>query len=136
VAIITVLNKEITIKSVRDEDFISLTDIARYKDADAADDLVRNWLRNRNTLEFLGLSERLNNPGSNPVEFDGIKSQASLERKRPEYTQVTPVAYAHGSPKLGQTILPVSGNWSNLSLVGHTPAANWIYSGRLRSRLA
>jgi hypothetical protein len=51
------------------EDYLSLTDIARYKNDDRTDDLVRNWLRNRNTIEFLGVWERLNNPGFNPVEF-------------------------------------------------------------------
>jgi hypothetical protein len=77
-ATITVLSREITIKTFNDEDFISLTDIARYKDADQTDDLIRNWLRNRNTLEFIGIWERLNNPGFNPVEFDGIKMQSGL----------------------------------------------------------
>jgi hypothetical protein len=42
------------------------------------DDLIRNWLRNRNTVEFLGIWERLNNPGFNPIEFDGIGMQAGL----------------------------------------------------------
>ena len=42
------------------------------------DDLIRNWLRNRNTLEFLGIWEQLNNQDFNPVEFDGIKNQAGL----------------------------------------------------------
>ena len=60
------------------EDLISLTDIARNKNPDRSDDLVRNWLRNRNTLEFLGIWEELNNPGFNSVEFDGIKMQAGL----------------------------------------------------------
>jgi len=68
----------ITVLSQREEDFISLTDIARVKNADRSDDLVRNWLRNRNTVEFLGLWEQLNNPGFNPVEFDGIRMQAGL----------------------------------------------------------
>ncbi|MHB9150080.1 MAG: KilA-N domain-containing protein [Thermoleophilia bacterium] len=68
----------ITVLSQREEDFISLTDIARFKNADRSDDLVRNWLRNRNTVEFLGLWEQLNNPGFNPVEFDGIRMQAGL----------------------------------------------------------
>ncbi len=62
----------------RQDDFICLTDIARYKNADATDDLIRNWLRNRNTVEFLGVWERLNNPNFNPVESDGIKMQAGL----------------------------------------------------------
>lgn len=68
----------ITVHQRDGEDYISLTDIARYKNADRTDDLVRNWLRNRNTLEFLGLWEQLNNDGFNPVEFDGIKTQAGL----------------------------------------------------------
>lgn len=64
--------------SVKNDDYICITDIARYKNADRTDDLVRNWLRNRNTVEFLGIWERLNNPGFNPVEFDGIRMQAHM----------------------------------------------------------
>ena len=60
------------------DSFISLTDIARTRNADRSDDLVRNWLRNRNTVEFLGIWERLNNTDFNSVEFDGIKMQAGL----------------------------------------------------------
>ena len=54
------------------EDYISLTDIARYK-SDAPDDVIKNWMRNRDTIEFLGLWEQLNNPEFKPVEFDGFK---------------------------------------------------------------
>ena len=75
---INVLNKEITIQTRDEVDYICLTDIAKYKNADASDDLIRNWLRNRNTVEFVGIWERLNNPDFNPVEFDGIKKQAGL----------------------------------------------------------
>ncbi|WP_294262407.1 KilA-N domain-containing protein [Propionivibrio sp.] len=53
-------------------DYISLTDMLRAKDGDF---FISDWLRNRNTIEFLGLWERLNNPGFNPIEFDGIKNQ-------------------------------------------------------------
>ena len=60
------------------DDYISLTDIARHKDSDHTDDIIRNWLRNRITLEFLGIWEQLNNPGFNPVEFDGNRMQAGL----------------------------------------------------------
>src|SRR5437879_2988495 len=59
-------------------DYLSLTNIARYKSDDRTDDLVRNWLRNRNTIEFLGVWERLDNPDFNPVEFDGIRVRAGL----------------------------------------------------------
>ena len=75
---INVLSREVTILSVRDEDYICLTDIARYKDAERTDYIILNWLRNRNTIEFLGIWEHLNNPDFNPIEFDGIKSQAGL----------------------------------------------------------
>ena len=54
---------------------MSLTDIAKYK-SDAPDDVVKNWLRNRETIEFLGLWEQLNNPNFKPVEFDGFKMAA------------------------------------------------------------
>jgi len=75
---INVLNKEITIYTRDKEDYICITDIARYKNSDRTDDLIRNWLRNRNTIEFLGLWEHLNNPNFKPVEFDGFKKQAGL----------------------------------------------------------
>ena len=54
-------------------DYISLTDIARYK-SDSPDDVVKNWLRNRETIEFIGLWEHLNNPDFKPVEFDGFRA--------------------------------------------------------------
>ncbi|MBX2923806.1 MAG: KilA-N domain-containing protein [Chitinophagaceae bacterium] len=58
------------------EDYISLTDIARYRDAERSDYLLQNWLRNRSTIEFIGLWETFNNPGFNSIEFDGIKNMA------------------------------------------------------------
>ncbi len=75
---ITVLTREVTILPVKQEDYICLTDIARYKDAERTDYLIQNWLRNRNTIEFLGIWEHLNNPAFNPIEFDGIKKQSGL----------------------------------------------------------
>ena len=75
---IKVLEREIALRTYNDEDFISLTDIARYKNQDASDDLIRNWLRNRNTLEFVGIWELLNNPNFKPVEFDWFKMQAGI----------------------------------------------------------
>ncbi len=75
---INVLNKEITLYTRNEEDYICITDIARYKNSDRTDDLIRNWLRNRNTIEFLGIWEHLNNPDFKPVEFDGFRKQAGL----------------------------------------------------------
>ena len=75
---IEVLSREVRLTGVNDQDYVCLTDIARYKNPTASDDLIRNWLRNRNTLEFLGLWEQINNPCFNPVEFDGIRMQSGL----------------------------------------------------------
>ncbi|WP_372959829.1 KilA-N domain-containing protein [Methanoregula sp.] len=75
---IRVLDNEISICSLNDEDYISITDIARYKDPDRSDYIIQNWLRNRNTIEFLGIWERLNNPYFNPIEFDGFRKLAGL----------------------------------------------------------
>ena len=56
-------------------DYISLTDIARYK-SDEPSDVIKNWMRRKDTIEFLGLWESLNNTNFNSVEFDRIKSEA------------------------------------------------------------
>ena len=58
-----------------ENEFISLTDIAKYK-SDAPDDAIKNWMRNRDTIVFLGLWESMNNPDFKPVEFDGFKKEA------------------------------------------------------------
>lgn len=75
---VKVLNQDIRLQPVSGSDYICLTDIARHKDEKRTDYLISNWLRNRNTIEFLGLWEQINNPSFNPIEFDGIKSQAGL----------------------------------------------------------
>ena len=72
-----VLQTEVRTSQFEEQDYISLTDIAKYK-GERSDDLIRNWLRNRNTLEFLGVWEQLNNRNFNPVEFDGFKKEAGL----------------------------------------------------------
>jgi hypothetical protein len=73
-----VLDHDITVLPIQESDYISLTDIAKFKNSSHSDDLIRNWLRNRNTIEYLGIWEQLNNPGFNPVEFDGFRKQAGL----------------------------------------------------------
>ena len=60
------------------DDYISLTDIARIKDSDNPRYIIQNWMRNRNTVEFLGVWESLYNPDFNRVEFDAFRSQAGL----------------------------------------------------------
>src|SRR3989339_1222016 len=73
---IHVLNKEIHFYSQKNEDYISLTDIAKYKDPERTDYVIQNWMRNYSTIEFLGIWEQINNPHFNPIEFDGFKSKA------------------------------------------------------------
>lgn len=66
----------VSFKTVNKEDFISLTDIAKYKNSDAPADIVKNWLRSKNTMALLGLWERLYNPNFKLVEFDQFISDA------------------------------------------------------------
>lgn len=60
------------------DNYLSLTDIAKIKDSDNPRYIIQNWLRNRNTIEFLGVWESLYNPNFNRVEFDVFRSQAGL----------------------------------------------------------
>ena len=59
-----------------ESDYISLTDIAKYKDPERTDYVIQNWMRNYSTIKFLGIWEQINNPHFNPIEFDGFKSKA------------------------------------------------------------
>jgi KilA-N domain len=76
--IINVQGTEIVIVTTNDNEYISLTDIARYKDSEHTDDIIKNWMRNRNSIELLGFWEQLHNPDFKPVEFDGFRNQAGL----------------------------------------------------------
>lgn len=67
---IKVEDTEIRIIQINDNDYISLTDMLRAKDGEY---FFYNWLRNRNTIEFLGIWEKVYNPNFNSVEFDRIK---------------------------------------------------------------
>jgi hypothetical protein len=69
---------EITISQGEQSDYISLTDIARYKEVTNTDIIIQNWMRNRNTVELLGLWESIYNPNFKPLEFEGFKKQAGL----------------------------------------------------------
>ena len=74
---ITVKGTEIVFYKQEQEDYISLTDIARHRDSERSDYILQNWLRNRSTIEFIGLWEQFNNPHFNSIEFDGIKNMAA-----------------------------------------------------------
>ena len=74
---INVKGTEITVLSVGSpDDFISLTDIAKHRNPNEPNVVVANWMRNRNTIEYLGIWEQLNNPDFNPLEFEGFMSEA------------------------------------------------------------
>jgi hypothetical protein len=77
--ILAVENISVSLITIHDEDYISLTDIAKVKEGDSrAADIIKNWIRNRGTLEFLGTWEQMYNTDFKVVEFDHFKMQAGL----------------------------------------------------------
>ncbi len=66
----------IRITKAKEEDYISLTDIAKYKNSKYSKDIIKNWMRNKNSIEFLGLWEQLNNENFKGVEFDTFRNEA------------------------------------------------------------
>ncbi len=74
---IQVQGRDITVFQTNEKDYISLTDIAKHKTDDTSA-VIANWMRNRNTIEFLGIWETLYNPGFKPLEFEGFRNQAGL----------------------------------------------------------
>lgn len=98
-----------------ENDYISLTDIARYKSDDPTA-TIQNWMRNKDTIEFLGLWEQLNNPDFKPVEFEGFKKDAGAktlamtgekESKLSEICDVTIQAPQTETYKIQEYHLPV-----------------------------
>lgn len=75
---INVKNTTIRTMKVGEADYICITDIARQKNSLEPNAVVGNWMRNRNTIEYLGIWESLNNPSFNPIEFEGFRNQAGL----------------------------------------------------------
>ena len=73
-----VLESDIATVTRNGLEYICITDIARYKSPDRTGTIIGNWLRNRNTIEFLGIWEQLNNPDFKVIEFDDFKKQAGL----------------------------------------------------------
>lgn len=75
-AVMNVNENEIRVMRIKNEDYISLTDLARYKNPDDPSDVIKKWLSNYDTIEFLGLWEELSNDNFNSAEFGLIKMEA------------------------------------------------------------
>jgi hypothetical protein len=73
-----VKGSEVRVLGGEASDYISLTDIARHKEPERTDHVIQNWIRNRKTVEFLGIWEHLNNPVFKPLEFEGFRNRAGL----------------------------------------------------------
>ncbi|WYJ91063.1 hypothetical protein A5888_002831 [Enterococcus sp. 9E7_DIV0242] len=84
-----------------DYDYISLTDIAKYRELAEPNDVIRNWLRNRNTLEYLGLWEQMNNPNFNLQFFESARNEAGLNS-----FVMTPKRWIQGTNAIGITSQP------------------------------
>ena len=77
--VIEVQNIKVNVVNMNDNDYICISDFTKLKEGkSASDDIIRNWLRNRITLEFLGTWESIYNPNFNSVEFDGFRKSAGL----------------------------------------------------------
>lgn len=98
---IEVNNKIISITNIQEDDYISLTDMVR---GESGSDHIRNWMRNRNTIEFLGIWEQLYNPHFKGVEFDTFKKEAGLNS-----FNLTPKKWTEATNALG--IISKSGRY-------------------------
>lgn len=74
--IILVSGTEITISNRGEKDFISLTDIAKYRNTVEPFSVINNWMRSKSTIDFIGLWEKLNNPNFKPIEFERFRNEA------------------------------------------------------------
>ena len=72
--------RDVTIKTMTQNgmDYICITDIAKQKNSNDPTGVIANWMRNRNTVEFLGIWETIHNPCFNPIEFEGFRKEAGL----------------------------------------------------------
>ncbi len=96
-----VTNIEVKDSSVRTmkhegEDYVCITDIARQKNSVDPNGVIANWMRNRNTIEFLGIWEQLFNPAFNPLEFEGFRKEAGLNAFTMSPQKWIEATHAHG----------------------------------------
>lgn len=106
----------------KDDDYISLTDIARRKNLNEPKDVVKNWLRNLETIEFIGIWERINNPHFKGVEFDSFKKEAGRN-----YFTLSPQKWIESTDAIG--IISKSGRYGSGTYAHRDIAlefASWI----------
>jgi hypothetical protein len=77
---INVLDRQVALAPIQGVDYINITDMARYRDEAQTGYVIQNWLRDRDTLEFLGIWEQLHNPNFDAGAFDNFRRQAGLNR--------------------------------------------------------
>ena len=131
-ATVSVKGTDVTVLVLGEHDFISLTDIARHKEPDRSDHVIQNWIRNRNTIEFLGIWERLNNPQFKPLEFEGFRSRAGLNSFVLTPTQWIDATGAIQANLIPPEVTPAQAAMTyaseadvlNVAMFGHT-AAEW-----------
>ena len=97
-ASIEVQGTAITIVSQGSQDFISLTDLARYRNSQEPFAVINNWMRGRSTIEFLGLWEKLCNPGFKPLEFERFRNEAGSN-----YFVLSPQRWIENTQAIGIT---------------------------------
>ncbi len=97
-SIIEVQGTSITVLSRTDEDYLSITDIARFRNSQEPFAVINNWMRNRGTIEFLGLWEKLSNPHFKPLEFERFKNEAGSN-----YFVLSPQRWIEATQAIGIT---------------------------------
>ncbi|MCE5347107.1 MAG: KilA-N domain-containing protein [Bacteroidales bacterium] len=108
-AIINVQQTDVTILKINEEDYISLTDIAKFKTSDPFI-VVCNWMRNRNTIEYLGIWETLYNTGFKPIEFDRFRTEAGLNSftlSPQKWIDTTKINYHIHTDAVKQNLIPL-----------------------------
>jgi len=95
---IEVQGTAIAVLKQNDQDYISLTDIARYRNSQEPFAIINNWMRSRSTIEFLGLWEKLSNPGFKPLEFERFKNEAGSN-----YFVLSPQRWIEATKAIGIT---------------------------------
>ncbi len=120
---IIVQETEITFINKETGDYISLTDIAKYRSPIEPFSIINNWMRSRSTIEFLGLWEKLNNPDFKPIEFDRFRNEAGSN-----YFVLSPQRWIESTSAIG--IISKSGRYGGT--FAHTDIAfefaSWISS--------